>query len=200
MQGLSGVRDWNFWLSACASLPFCALKPDPEAEADELVAPEGAGVGVGDPEDGMVGVGEPDAGGGVWAAESDAGGGVWAAEPDAEGGVEGFCAVPLPVLPLPVPVPPGTPGDWTRSVSCSPAGTGPEVCAGQLPGGFTGVVWPNGIVPGAPTWLPPTNLLRSTPWNWHWKSPASSWFCGACWQYGILTELGCQFTKRTMVE
>jgi hypothetical protein len=36
VQALSAVRDWNFWLSACASLPFCALKPDPEA--DELAA------------------------------------------------------------------------------------------------------------------------------------------------------------------
>jgi hypothetical protein len=34
VQGLLAVRDWNFWLSACASLPFCALKP----EADELAA------------------------------------------------------------------------------------------------------------------------------------------------------------------
>ncbi len=141
------VRDWNFWLSACASLPFCALKPDPEAAADELPTAEGVGV-------------------------------AWAGEPDAEEGAGGeFCAAPLPA-----PLPPGTPGDWTRASSCCPSGIGPEVCAGQLPGGFRLAFWPKGIVPGWPAWLPSANLLGFTPWNWHWKSPLSSEFRGACWQ------------------
>jgi hypothetical protein len=36
VQALSAVRDLNFRLRAWASFPFCALKPDPEA--DELAA------------------------------------------------------------------------------------------------------------------------------------------------------------------
>jgi len=166
VQGLLAVRDWNFWLSACASLPFCALKPDPVA--DELVA--APGVGEGD----------------VLAADVAEDGVAWVAGPDAEEGTRGdFCVVPFPA-----PLPPGTPGDWTRSVSCCPSGIGPEGFAGQLPGGFKGPFWPNGIVPGAPTVLPSANFLGSTPWNWHWKSPLSSAFRGFCWQYGMLRELG----------
>jgi hypothetical protein len=41
VQALSAVNDWNFWLSACASLPFCALKSDPED--DELDTALGVG-------------------------------------------------------------------------------------------------------------------------------------------------------------
>jgi hypothetical protein len=84
----------------------------------------------------------------------------------------------------------GTPGDDTILFSCAPAVIGPEGFAGQLPGGFTGELCPNGMVPGAPTARPPTNLVKLAPWNWHWKSPLSSAFFGACWQYGTLRESG----------
>ena len=175
MQALSAVRDWNFWLSACASLPFCALKPDPEAVV--LVT--------------ALGVGEE----GVLPADVAADEVTWAAEPDEEeGAAEEFCDVPFPA-----PLPPGTPGDWTRLSSCAPAVIGPDGFAGQLPGGFKGPFWPNGIVPGAPTELPSANFVGFTPWNWHWKSPLSSAFRGFCWQYGILREFGWQFTKRTKI-
>jgi len=119
----------------------------------------------------------------------------WVAEPDVEEGAEEvFCVA---IVPFPAPLPPGTPGDWTRSESCCPSGTGPDGFAGQLPGGFKGAFWPNGIVPGAPSVLPSVNLLGSTPWNWHWKSPLSSALRGFCWQYGTLRESGWQFTKQT---
>lgn len=124
MQVLSAVRDWNFWLSACASLPFCALKPgaDP-VPVDDLTAGDGVGVGV------------------VLAEDAVAAG-------DAEEGAgEGLGVLPLP---LPAPLPEGTPGDETRSTSCDPSAIGPEVCAGQLPGGFRMAFWLNGIVPGSP--------------------------------------------------
>jgi hypothetical protein len=170
VQGLSAVKDTNFWLSACASLPFWALKPDAAAAA--------------------LGVGED-----VLAADAAEGAVAWVAEPDAEEEAEEV----LCVVPFPAPLPPGTPGDWTIASSCCPAGTGPEVRAGQLPAGFRGAVWPNGIVPAPPTALPFANLLGFTPWNWHWKSPLSSAFFGFCWQYGTLRELGWQFTKRTKV-
>jgi hypothetical protein len=68
VQGLAGVRDWNFLLSACASMPFCALKP----EAAAALGARGVDVLVAD------------------AAEDEVD---WAAAP-------------------------GTPGDWTMSVSC----------------------------------------------------------------------------------
>lgn len=93
-------------------------------------------------------------------------------------------------LPLPAPLPEGTPGDETILSSCDPAVIGPEVCAGQPPGGFTGPLCPSGIVPGWPTAKPPTNWVKLAPWNWHWKSPLSSAFRGGCWQYGTLRELG----------
>ena len=162
MQELSGVKDWNFWLSACASLPFCALKSDPDPEADELAA--ALGVGAGD----------------VLAADAAEDEVAWVEEFDTEEE-----AVLFPAL-----LPPMTPGDWTRSSSCCPAGTGPEGFAGQLPGGFTAAFWPNGIVPAAPGLRLPTNKLGFVPWNWHWKIPLSSAFRGACWQYGTLRELG----------
>ncbi len=142
VQGLAAVRDWNFWLRACASLPFCALKP--EAAAAAALGARGAD---------------------VLAADAAEDGVDWAAAP-------------------------ATPGDWTISVSCCPSGIGPEGFAGQLPGGFRGAFWPNGIVPLAPTALPSANFLGSTPWNWHWKRPLSSAFRGFCWQYGTLRELG----------
>jgi len=175
VQELSAVRDWNCWLSVCASLPFCTLKPDPDPdpEADDVAADDGTGDAASaaaaaedGAEDGAAGVGESDA---------------------EEGAAEGVDALPLP---LAAPVPEGTPGDETRSVSCDPAAIGPEVCAGQLPGGFKMAVWPNGIVPGAPAATPPVNWVRLAPWNWHWKSPLSSGFFGACWQYCTLRESG----------
>jgi hypothetical protein len=214
VQALSAVRELNFRLSAWASFPFCALKPDPDPEADELVAAVGVGVrdelAVDAAEDGVawVAVGvedvlEADAAedgvawvavgvGDVLLADAAEDGVTWAAESDAEEG--GFCVVPFAA-----PLPPGAPGELTISVSCCPAGTGPEGFAGQLPGGFRGPFWPNGIVPGAPSALPSANFLGSTPSNWHWKSPLSSAFRGFCWQYGTLRELGWQFTKRTKV-
>ena len=109
MQGLLAVRDWNFWLRACASLPFCALKP---AGDDELAAALGVG-------------------GGVLAADATEDGVDWVAEADTEGGE--FGVVPFPAL-----FPAATPGDWTRLTSCCPAVIGPEGFAGQLPGGFRG--------------------------------------------------------------
>jgi hypothetical protein len=155
-------------------LPFCALKPDPEA--DELVAALGVGGEV------------------VLAADAAEDGAAWVAETDAEEEAEEeFCVVPFPALP------PGTPGDWTRSVSCCPAGIGPAGFAGQLPGGLRGPLWPNGVVPAPPTVLPFANFVGFTPWNWHWKSPLSSAFRGFCWQYGMLRELGWQSTKQTKV-
>lgn len=104
-----------------------------------------------DVEDGVTWAWEPDA-----AAVDPEDGAAW----DAEDAEEEFCVVPLPA-----PLPPGTPGDWTRLLSCCPAGTGPEVWAGQLPAGFTGAFWPSGIVPGWPAVLPSANLLGFTPWN-----------------------------------
>jgi hypothetical protein len=117
----------------------------------------------------------------------------WVAEPDVEDGAEeefklqGFCAT---AAPFPARLHPGTPGDWMRSESCCPSGTGPDGFAGQLPGGFRGAFWPNG---------PSANLLGSTPWNWHWKSPLSSALRGFCWQYGTLRESGWQFTGQKKV-
>jgi hypothetical protein len=66
----------------------------------------------------------------------------------------------VPSLP---PLPEGTPGDDTWLTSCVPSAIGPLGWAGQLPGGFKGAVWPNGIVPWAPTWALPKNILGLTP-------------------------------------
>jgi len=81
------------------------LKPD--AALGVLAADEE------DVEDGVTWAWEPDA-----AAVDPEDGAAW----DAEDAEEEFCVVPLPA-----PLPPGTPGDWTRLLSCCPAGTGPEV-------------------------------------------------------------------------
>jgi len=72
---------------------------------------------------------------GVGVLSAAAAGGA-AADGVEEGAGDGLGVLPLP---LPAPLPEGTPGDETRSTSCAPAVIGPEVCAGQLPGGFRGV-------------------------------------------------------------
>jgi len=98
VQGLSVVNDWNFWLSAWASLPFWTAKPfEPD---DEGVEEEDA---------------EEVAGG---ATDELAGEGVFDGVGETE---DGFC-----VLPLPDPVFDGTPGDDTWSTSCVPSGIGPD--------------------------------------------------------------------------
>ena len=78
------------------------------------------------------------------------------------------------------PLPPGALGLVVISMSCVPAGMGPPGLAGQDPGGLTGALMPNGMVPGDPTKNPPTNVCRLAPWNWHWNNPLSSLFLGAC--------------------
>lgn len=75
-----------------------------------------------------------------------------------------------------------TPGSLVIPTSCSPSGIGPPGFALQLPAGLSGLLIPNGIVPAAPTASPPTNVVASSPANWHWKSPASSGLRAACWQ------------------
>lgn len=84
------------------------------------------------------------------------------------------------------------PGSDVMSVSCEPSAMGPLGLAAHEPAGESGVVWPKGMVPAAPTASPPTNVCWFAPWNWHWNRPFSSEFFGACWQYGTATELGCQ--------
>ncbi len=74
------------------------------------------------------------------------------------------------------------PGSDVMSVSCEPSTMGPLGLAAHEPAGESGVVWPKGMVPGAPTASPPTNVCWFAPWNWHWNSPFSSEFFGACWQ------------------
>jgi hypothetical protein len=71
------------------------------------------------------------------------------------------------LLALLATLPEATPGEETILFSCAPAVIGPEGFAGQPPGGFTGELCPNGIVPGAPTARPPTKLVKLAPWNWH---------------------------------
>ena len=56
-------------------------------------------------------------------------------------------------------------GSCVMSTSCWPSGIGPEGFAGQEPAGERGVVCPKGIVPGAPTLTPPTNVSCVAPWN-----------------------------------
>lgn len=84
----------------------------------------------------------------------------------------------------------GVPGESVISVSWLPSVMGPEGLAGQDPGGERGVVKPKGMVPAAPTASPPTNVVWSSPWNWHWKKPLSSAFFGADSQYGTACEVG----------
>ena len=151
MQALLAVRDWNFWLSACASLPFWALKSDPDPEADELAAALGVGEEVLATEEALAAEEEPAAEEETAAEEELAADAAEEAEEEAE--------------PFPAPLPPGTPGDWTIASSCCPAGTVPPGFAGQLPGGFTGAVRPKGMVPAWPTALPFANFVGSTPWN-----------------------------------
>lgn len=73
-------------------------------------------------------------------------------------------------------------GTVVISVSWDPSAMGPPGLAGQDPGGLTGEVIPKGMVPGAPTANPPTNVFGLTPLNWHWYNPLSSEFLGAFWQ------------------
>lgn len=75
-----------------------------------------------------------------------------------------------------------TPGSCVMSTSWLPPAIGPLGLAGQEPAGETGALRPKGMVPVPPTAMPPTNVVKSAPWNWHWKRPLSSAFCGACWQ------------------
>lgn len=75
-----------------------------------------------------------------------------------------------------------SPGLSTVSVSCVPSAMGPDGCATQEPGGLRGEVMPKGIVPAPPTLTPPTKVVWSEPWNWHWKRPFSSAFLEAVWQ------------------
>ena len=120
------------------------------------------------------------------AATDDAEEEILAADEAEESALDELLALLAPAAPLPE----GTPGEETILFSCAPAVIGPEGFAGQPPGGFTGELCPNGIVPGAPTLRLPTKLVKLAPWNWHWKSPLSSAFFGACWQYGTLRESG----------
>ena len=80
----------------------------------------------------------------------------------------GSAAVPLLVggvtlLADGVPLPPEAKGLVVISESCVPAGIGPLGLAGQDPGGVTGDVIPNGMVPGLPTANPPTNTAGLAP-------------------------------------
>ena len=67
---------------------------------------------------------------------------------------------------------------------------GPAGWAGHEPAGDSGEDMPSGTVPAPPTAVPPTNVVGFAPANWHWKSPFSSAFLGAVWQYGTLCEVG----------
>lgn len=82
------------------------------------------------------------------------------------------------------------PGSWVTSVSCVPSAMGPAVLAGHEPRTARGALCPKGMVPAAPSASPPTNVFWLAPSNWHWKSPSSSAFLGALWQYGTACELG----------
>ena len=68
---------------------------------------------------------------------------------------------------------------------------GPLGFAAHEPSTERGALWPKGMVPFAPRASPPTNVFWSAPWYWHWKSPLSSAFFGAVWQYGTACEFGC---------
>ena len=75
---------------------------------------------------------------------------------------------------------PLTPGSDVISVNWLPSLMGPLGFALHEPAGETGLDMPNGIVPVLPTLAPPTNVFGSSPWYWHWNSPLSSEFFGAC--------------------
>lgn len=54
---------------------------------------------------------------------------------------------------------PPTPGFVVRSESWVPSAIGPLGLAGQEPRGLRGLLWPNGIVPEAPTATFPTKTF-----------------------------------------
>ena len=60
-----------------------------------------------------------------------------------------------------------TPGFCVRSTNCVPSAMGPPGLAGHDPRGFSGPVWPRGMVPGWPRAIPPTKRLGLAPLNWH---------------------------------
>ena len=84
-----------------------------------------------------------------------------------------------------------SPGSCVMSVSGVPSAMGPSGFAAHAPSVASGPECPNGTVPFAPSVRPPTNVCSSALWNWHWKSPSSSEFFGAFWQYGVAWDVGC---------
>lgn len=105
---------------------------------------------------------------------------VGSAEPPVAVGIaDAVGAAEAAEIPPVVEVLPLTPGFWVRSTSCVPSAIGPEGLARQDPAGDRGADMPKGIVPFPPTAIPPTKVLGSSPWNWHWKRPLSSALRGA---------------------
>lgn len=73
-------------------------------------------------------------------------------------------AAEVPASEVPVPEELAAPGLLTRSTSWAPSVIGPDGLAGQEPGGLRGAVMPKGMVPLAPTLMPPTKVVWSEPW------------------------------------
>jgi len=57
------------------------------------------------------------------------------------------------------------PGFFVRSTSCVPSAMGPLGLAGHDPAGLRAAFCPRGIVPAAPTAIPPTKVVADEPWN-----------------------------------
>jgi len=139
VQEESALRVANLALRAWASLPFWSWKPPVLDEAEEA--------------------------GGATSDEAEEAGGATAEQEDDDdvavgGGVEELAGG----LALLLPVPPAR-GFCVMSTSCVPSAMGPLGLAGQDPGGLTGELSPNGIVPGWPTATPPTNTFSFAPAN-----------------------------------
>jgi hypothetical protein len=180
VQELPAVSVANIALSCCASWPFCRWKSELELELDED-GPSPPAVEDAAPDPAAAVVVE-------FAAGADVDELPLPPKPDEPLSPE--LAAPVEPEELELDDDAGVPGDETSSDSCVPSAMGPDGFAGQEPGGLTGVLRPNGIVPAPPSAWPFAKVCWFEPWNWHWNRPLSSLFCGAVWQYGVATELG----------